>query len=287
MKRKSCIVVLAVIGILAVSVACSTEDGIITSSDESKPEDTIFTTGESTQTTETAPFSSESTKSTESTVAIELEEYKLIENVVETNGLTIRYPQISDIKVTPIILETNPDIAEDYIEYEDFFNPIIADYASNYWEGGEGRTGLTVNYEITYAAWECLSTIFTLSDDTGAIIEKHALVLDFIYGEYNRGWRGDEEAIDYYTENIWNATSRFTIITNDISPEEISTFLSQEYEDFGVFREHFENAGYVGFDTSHSRLWLYYSETGEGWVLLIPMHNDKTDYVEISLPTAG
>jgi len=227
------------------------------------------------------------TEVTESNIVAEIEEYRVIDNMLSTDNMVVHYPAISELTTTNSIIESNPDIAEHYEEYQVPFNDLLKDYACNYWSNLDSEMRYEVTYEVMHVSWGAISVLYSLKEADGDGIQKHSLTLNFANGSHDYWFRGDEESAEFYTQNIWEATEKFDILTEGMSAKALSDYLHVEYGDIDTFRDHFQNAGNVEYETEHELLWIYFSEEADGLVLLIPVSNDLGNYVEIILPIGG
>lgn len=220
-------------------------------------------------------------------VVLEIEEYCISDQVTTKNNIVAHYPVISELTTTTGIIEANPDIAEFYEDNQIPFNVLLKEYACNYWNDLDSDIRYEVTFEVTHASWGGISIVYSLQESDGDGLQKHSLTLDFGKGSQNSWFSGDEEATEFYTQNLWDATEKFDILTNGISAKDLSEYLHKEYGDIDTFREHFQNAGNVEFESERELLWLYFSEEAGNIVLLIPISNDMGNYVEIKLPIGG
>jgi hypothetical protein len=218
---------------------------------------------------------------------IEIEEYCLIDQPITTDNTVVHYPIISELTATTRIIEANPDIAKLYEEYQIPFNVLLKDYAINYWNEVDSDKSYEVTFEVTHASWGAISILYSLKEADGEVLQKHSLTLDFGKGSQSYWFRGDEEATEFYIQNLWEVTEKFDILTEGISAKDLSEYLQVEYGDIDTFREHFQNAGNVEYETEHDLMWLYFSEEGDSIFLLIPVSSDMGNYVEIELPIGG
>lgn len=281
--RKERFYVLIIIPCIVVS-ACSKTPEMTSEQTSSIFVSESITSEASIQTTEvTVP----ETEVTESNIVAEIEEYRVIDNMLSTNNMLVHYPAISELTTTTSIIESNPDIAEHYDEYQVPFNELLKDYACNYWNDVDSNMRYEVTYEVTCVEWNVMSILYSLQEADGEGFQKHSLTLNFVNELHNYAFRGDEEATEFYIQNIWDATENFDILTDGISAKALSDYLHVEYGDIDTFRDSFQNAGNVEFETEHELLWIYFSKEADGLILLIPVLSDMGNYVEIKLPIGG